>query len=242
MRRLLLLVLALGAAPAGAQVQVVASPFSAQLNGKFAQHYGSSLTLVWSPREFLGLRLTGEYNWVTTESGFNYELMDKVRMHAQAATALLLAGALHAGVELQPLRGELRLGDHSPARFGLVVAAGAGLGSTRLQLWPGSPGKPATYGDAGTRLVGAASVGLRTRLTERLGFRLELQDLFFSSRVSTINGCVEQDLSWDSEPRCRIYFTENFSRDRDIALNRLRVTSSDIVHVASFRAALDFAF
>lgn len=254
MRRLLPALLAVWAVHAGAEepverrFQLVATPLAAQINGKFVQHFGSSLALSWSPRAGLALRLTGEGNWLATPSSFNEELIYKVRAEAQAATQLIVPWAVHARVELSPILGELQLGAGGRARCALFIGVGAGLAATRIQL-PALQGQPASTGDTGLRPVASATLGLRAQLTDRIGVRFELQDLVFSTRVDTVNGCNVPDLSMldlilgPDRPLgagCRI---EAFNpRDILFARELIRVSSSDIAHLLSFRVGADVAF
>src|SRR5258708_39414301 len=84
-----------------------------------------ALSYVYHLHENFGLQLIGQYNWYSRESGFNQELIDKVREEAQAATSLLLVWALQAGLEVTPIYGKFAFLDGSLAHFSLVISAGA---------------------------------------------------------------------------------------------------------------------
>ncbi|MGQ0507511.1 MAG: outer membrane beta-barrel domain-containing protein, partial [Myxococcaceae bacterium] len=129
--------------------ELVLYPAWVQVNGKFTQHAGTAISYVYHLQENFGLQLTPLFNWVATESPFNRELVDKVRVEAQAATSLLLKWGVLAGVEATPLYGKFAFYENTMAHFSLVLNAGAGLGATLHQLTPETTdttnGSPATF-------------------------------------------------------------------------------------------------
>src|SRR5687768_2245100 len=84
------------------QRELVLYPATIQANGKFTQHVGSAASFIWRVNEDVGVQLSGHFNWSTSESAFNRELISKVREEAQAATSMLLVWAVHAGLEMSP--------------------------------------------------------------------------------------------------------------------------------------------
>lgn len=175
--------------------EFVLYPGAIQVNGKFTQHFGSAASYVYHLHENFALQVMGQYNWYSRESGFNQELIDKVREEAQAATSLLLVWALQAGVEVTPIYGKFAFLEGSLAHFSLVISAGAGIGSTRHQLHPENAAGPATFGDTGMRFVGSVGVGFRVQFGARFALRLEVRDLAYTARVDRVNGCNAADLT-----------------------------------------------
>jgi outer membrane beta-barrel protein len=175
-------------------------PATAQVNGKFTQHYGSALSYTYHLSENLGLQLAPLYNWSASESDFNLELVQKVRQQGQPASTLLLDWGLMGGVEVTPLYGKFAFYDSFLGQFAVVLSGGAGLGQTRHLLKPPTvdeTGKtiPATYGDTGQRFIGSVGGGVRVQLGKRFAARIELRDLVYTARVDQVNGCNAADLN-----------------------------------------------
>jgi outer membrane beta-barrel protein len=173
-----------------------------QVNGKFTQHFGAALSLVFHLHENFGLFAMGVWNPYNTEAGFNNELINKVRAEAQAATSVLLNGGVIGGVEATPFYGKFVWFENYLVHFSLVVNAGAGAGSTRLQLKTptdctnatGTCFPDATYGDMGWRFMGELGGGFRVQIGKWVAIRLELRDLLYSAHVDSVNGCNSADL------------------------------------------------
>lgn len=186
--------------------EVMLFPAMAQVNGKFTQDFGTALGFVWHLNENFGIQLMGQYNWVNEESGFNGELINKVRAEAQAATSLLLVWGAIAGVEVTPLYGKFTFFENTLAHFSIVLNGGAGIGGTRHQLKPHNDPTPAsqcesdpatcsaTYGDTGSRFMGELGGGFRLQIGKRFSIRLEVRDLVYTARVDSVNGCNSGDL------------------------------------------------
>jgi outer membrane beta-barrel protein len=186
--------------------EVMLFPAMAQVNGKFTQDFGTALGFVWHLNENFGIQLMGQYNWVNEESGFNGELINKVRAEAQAATSLLLVWGAVGGVEVTPLYGKFTFYENTLAHFSIVLNGGAGIGGTRHQLKPHNDPTPmsqceadpatcsATYGDTGTRFMGELGGGFRLQIGQRFSVRLEVRDLVYTARVDSVNGCNSGDL------------------------------------------------
>lgn len=179
-------------------------PAAIQVNGKFTQHYGAAMAFTWHLQENFGLMAMGLYNYVSTEAGFNSELIDKVRAEAQAATSLLLIGGAIGGVEVTPFYGKFVFYDSYLVHFAVVLSAGAGAGATRHQLKPQNncdlPGATSTcipdptYGDTGWRFLAEIGGGFRVQFLKWLTFRLEVRDIVYTARVDHVNSCDATDL------------------------------------------------
>ena len=248
----------------GGRHEIILYPTTVQVNGKFTQHFGTALSYVYHLRENFGLQLLGQYNWYSRESGFNQELINKVREEAQAATSLLLVWSAQAGVEVSPIYGKFALYQGTLAHFSVVFDGGAGLGSTRHQLRPSNASGPATYGDTGTKFVGSVGAGFRLQLGDRYAFRLEIRDLIYSARVDRVNGCNTADLNaLDAKLRqgeaitsaqvgkaCQVQSFDgvdrktgyNRSDDIPLALNLVNVPSSDILNNLGFYVGFSVLF
>jgi outer membrane beta-barrel protein len=184
------------------RLEVVVQPLDYQVNGKFTNHLGLGGSIVWHLHENFGVMAMGVWNYLSTESDFNNELINKVRAEAQAATSVLLNGGLIGGVEAMPFYGKFVWFENSLVHFSLVVNAGAGAGSTRLQLKPtndctnsmGSCFPDPTYGDMGWRFMAEIGGGFRVQIGRWVAIRLEVRDLLYSARVDAVNGCNAADL------------------------------------------------
>ncbi len=165
-----------------------------QINGKFTQHFGAGLGYVYHLQENFGFQVSGYYNYSNEESGFNGELVAKVRSEAEAATSLLNVWGALAGVEVTPIYGKFALFENNLAHFSIVINGSLGLGGTRHQLKPINSAGPATYGDTGLRFLGELGGGLRLQLGKHFAFRLELRDVVYTARVDAVNGCSRSDL------------------------------------------------
>lgn len=174
--------------------EAILFPAIIQTNGKFTQHYGTGLGLMWHLHENFGFQISGYYNWSNTEAAFNDELVEKVRASAQAATSLLNTWGALAGVEVTPLYGKFAFYEDTLIHFSLVLNGGAGLGGTRHQLKPENTAGPATFGETGMRFLGELGGGLRVQIGKRFALRLELRDIIYTARVDQVNGCSRDDL------------------------------------------------
>lgn len=244
--------------------EIVLYPVAAQANGKFTQHFGSALTGVYHLHENFGFQVSGQYNWFATESAFNGELIEKVRQEAQAASSLLLVWGGQAGVEVTPLYGKFAFYSESLGHFSLVLNGGAGLGSTRHQLKPANTAGPASYGETGLKFMGSLGAGFRVQLGDSFALRLEVRDLVYTARVDAVNGCDGVDLAAMDRalragqkvtnasvtPSCQVETFDGVDQDtghnrRDdvpLALNLVRVPSSDVLNNVGFYAGFAFLF
>lgn len=237
------------AARRAGRFELALSPLVVQANGTFTQHYGSGAELLFHVRERFAVQLAGVYHWRATEAGFNAELIDKAGLEVPAASASLLRAALHAGVEVAPIYGKFAWWGERLARFSLVASGGLGLGWSEHQLRLSSPG--ATFGDTGTRLVGALGLGVRVELGTSLALRAGVRDLVHASRIDTVNGCTEAELEAADrraadEPlpevgrSCRLAAFQG--ADASIAYQLVSSHTSDILHTLELYAGLSWMF
>lgn len=250
--------------------ELILFPVAMQVNGKFTQHFGTFGSFVWHLQENFGLQITGGYNWYNAESGFNAELVEKVRAEAQAATSLLWTWGVMGGVEVTPLYAKFAFFEGTLATFSIVINGGAGVGGTRHQLKPesvasdGTTVSPATYGDTGARFMGSLGAGFRLQLGQRFAFRLEVRDVVYTAKVDSVNGCNSMDLkAMDDKIRggqpiesavvggsCNVQsFTgtdpdTGYKRSNDVplALNLVRLPSSDVLNNVGLYIGASFLF
>jgi outer membrane beta-barrel protein len=234
-------------------------PAVLQINGKFTQHFGVGLMFAYHIFENMAVQITPIYNYWNRVSGFNQELIDKGHQQAQAATALLLQYGAVAGVEITPIYGKFAFYQGTLAHFSFVLSAGAGAGSTRIQLQgdqqtgcgPGTDTpdcRTATFGDTGFKFVGSVGAGFRVLLGDRVAIRLEVRDLIYTARVDKINGCTYEDLvsiySGGNPVNGSCSGEDAFGSvaDRNQAQALLKQTSSDVLNNVSFYAGVSFLF
>jgi outer membrane beta-barrel protein len=232
-------------------------PAAIQVNGKFTQHVGTGVSYTYHLNENFGFQLLGQYNWRTAESGFSKELIQKLNQAPAAATSLLLAWGLQAGVEVTPVYGKFAFLENNLIHFAVVLNGGAGFGGTQHQLKPAIPPGPATFGDTGVRFLGSVGGGVRLQVGDHFAFRLELRDLVYTARVSKVNGCSADDLgamqtqldqgqgvtSATVSPGCDVgRFNGNRSNDVQLAFNLVKVPSSDVLNNLMFYAGFAFVY
>jgi hypothetical protein len=148
--------------------ELVLFPAVPQANGKFTQHFGTAASFVYHLHENFGLQITPQYNWHSSDSSFNQELVDKVRQEGLAASTLLLNWAVQGGVEVTPLYGKFAFFDSTLAQFQVVLVGGAGTCSGR----PPRASRPRTATPA-TSSWGrwAAASGCSSGTASRSGWR-----------------------------------------------------------------------
>jgi outer membrane beta-barrel protein len=176
-------------------------PVAVQVNGKFTNHAGTAGHYTYHLQENFALQVSGQYNWYTNESGFNLELIDKVREQAQAASSLLLTWGAQAGVEVTPLYGKFAFYDDQLAQFSVVLTGGAGFGGTRHLIRPEVINEvggqqftvPARFGYTGTKFLGSVGGGFRLQFGDSYAVRLEVKDLVYTARVDRVDGCNLSD-------------------------------------------------
>lgn len=180
--------------------EFVLYPVSAQVNGGFTQHFGTMGAFIWHLQERFGLFVTGGGNWYAAESSFNEELATRAGVVAQSAASLLWTWGVAGGVEVAPVYGKFALFDSTLVHFELIVNGAAGAGGTAHMIKPvtrRSDGtmSPASYGDTGVKFLGSLGLGVRVRIGAHWALRLELRDVVYTARVSSVNGCGVDDLS-----------------------------------------------
>jgi hypothetical protein len=174
--------------------ELVLYPAVPQVGGTFTSHWGTSFTYVFHITEWLGLRAQPFFNWSATPSQFDREILGSVRQDASAASSVLLRYGAVAGPEWAPISGKFAAFGRWTVRYSLVLFAGGGIGSTRIELKAADSVGPATYGDTGTRPLVSGGAGIRAQVGSRFTVRLEIQDLVHWGSVDRINGCTPQDL------------------------------------------------
>ena len=112
--------------------------------------------------------------------------------------------------------------------------------------------------------MGSLGAGFRLQFGERFAFRLEVRDLVYTARVDAVNGCDGTDLaamdralragqkvtSASVAASCRVETFDgvneatgqNRSTDVPLALNLVRVPSSDVLNNVGVYAGLAFLF
>jgi outer membrane beta-barrel protein len=259
------------ALPLESRGEVALFPVVPQVNGKFTDHLGTSLSLLWHVRENFSLSLSGGYNWYSAEARFNQELVDKTQTQAQAATSLLLVFNAMAGIEVAPLYGKFAFFENSLVTFDFVVNGAFGFGGTRHQLKgqtvtaAGSLSAP-SYGDTGLRLMGSIGAGFRVHIAQRFSVRLEVRDIVYTARVERVNGCTASDLTamntiasmatGERDPRAATVSSgcnkDSFSGEDDarepksralpLALNLVRNPTSDVLNNIGVYLGASFVF
>lgn len=252
--------------------ELVLYPGVPQVNGRFTQHTGSALQYVYHLQENYGLVLQGQYNWYANESGFNKEIINKVREQATAASALLLNWGAQAGVEVTPLYGKFAFYNDALAQFSFVLSGGAGVGSTKVLLRPESSSvvdgqditAPDRFGDTGMKFMGSVGAGFRVQLGQRFALRLEVKDLLYTARADRVNGCNLADFdqldaaAGEARPlntaqvssSCKVArfdgvdskTGQNRADDRVLARQLVEKPSSDVLNVVSFYTGFSFLF
>lgn len=234
-------------------------PGALQLNSKFTNSDGFGLAIGYAIQENFALQLLGFYNYIGGWSPLTGQLFD---IHARplAADQLILQGGGIAAFEVAPIYGKFAFYEGALAQFRFVVNAGAGVGSTEVQL-SGSTSKYTTsdtsYGSTGLRFLGNLGAGFRILLGERLALRLEVRDILFTARVDSINGCNAKDLAILGSTTAGVSSscsTGNFSGGttvaavnqqstaRSVASSLLGDNSSDVVNDIVFFGGLSFLF
>jgi outer membrane beta-barrel protein len=232
--------------------ELVLYPAAVQVNGKFTQHIGSSLSYLYHLHENFAFQVSGQYNWVTSESAFNQELIDKVKEEPEAATSLLLVWATQAGVEVTPLYGKFAFYEGTLVHFSIVLNGGAGVGSTKHQLKPyNQTTGAATYGGTGLKFLGELGGGFRLQVGNRFALRLEVRDLVYTARVDSVNGCNLSDLTAlrgnlnagvSSTCVVNAFNPDTTLIDVSIAQGLVRKPTSDVLNNVGFYAGFGWIF
>ena len=169
--------------------ELTAYPFTAQVGSAWTRHFGAALAYTYHFTERFAVQASPFFNYVSGESGFQRELIDKASIQSDAATALLLRWGATAGIELSPIDGKFVFGRSVLGHFSLSLTLGAGAAGTRVQLSEGG------FGGTGVRFIGTAGISARLALAERVAIRLELKDFIAAARISKINGCTYSGLT-----------------------------------------------
>ena len=229
--------------------ELTLQPFVPQVGSTFTTHWLTSVTYTFHATEWLGLRIQPFYVWHAARSRFSSELLSRVRQDAAAASSVMLKAGAVAGPEWAPLRGKFAAFGGT-VRYGLVLFAGGGVGSTEIELKTSDNLGPATYGATGLRPVVTGGAGFRVQLGERFTVRLEVQDLIHWGSVSRVNGCDATDLQTLNDQKtaggitgtgvssqCNVGAfqgtTSGYDRSNDLGIAQAKVSEggSDTLHV-----------
>lgn len=228
--------------------ELVLYPATAQINGKYSQHFGTMGSFLWYLQENFALMVTGGYNWYNAESSLVTELTDKVSVAPPTATALLSTWSVLAGVEVAPLYGKFAIVENALVRFSFVINGGAGAGGTRVQLRAALQDKQAAFGDTNVRFMAMLGAGFRLQLGSRFALRIEVRDVVYTARVERINGCSLADLQStpiSSTGSCQAeLFNEGGSSGTlvSLATSILRKPSSDVLNNVGLYLGASFIF
>jgi hypothetical protein len=253
----ILLLAVLAQSPLDSRVELLLIPITAQANVLETEHLGSGGRVTVRLNRYLGGYVSGFWNWHNTVSSAADALNDQVlRVDPYVPERVLSTWQAAAGVESIPLTGLFRVGARE-GEFGIVLRAGLGVGGARLRLKPPTVRQdgtvsPATFGDAGLRLVGDFGLGFRFSFGAfglHFGPRLSM----WSDEASSVNGCTLDDLrAMDMKIRGGLDPAEasvspgckGFPNPSDIplALNPLRITRSGLVLNLSADLGVSWSF
>lgn len=215
-------------------------PAMVQLNSTFTRHVGLALGYNYHFFERLSVLVTPFFNYLSQESGFQRELIDKGSLQAEAASALLLRYGATAGVEIVPIDGKFAFGESLLGHFSLVINVGLGAAASRVQLSDDG------FGDTGARFLGAIGLGARLSLGERFALRLEVRDLITTARITEINGCTHTQLTalQTGSPVSASCDASAFSNDTELnnARTLLSQISSEVLNHVSFMLGVSVLF
>ena len=165
----------------------VATENSFALAGSVAYHFS----------EAFAVEVFGGY-FFPTESETTEELLRELRLETEPARLTQLLWATGVGVQWSPIYGKFQLAGRSLGSFAFYLGAGAAVGQSRVQCngtealdpnefpgqqCPGDDTLDVAYEPNTTRGMGVLSAGFRFRFLDWLGFRAEIRDYIFASRV-----------------------------------------------------------
>ncbi len=215
-------------------------PVTARLNSAFTRHVGIAIGYGFHLFERLSVQVTPFFNYLSEESGFQGELVDKASLQSEAASALLLTYGATAGVELVPIDGKFAFGEGTLGHFSLVLSAGVGAAQSRVQLSEDG------FGDTGIRFLGSIGLGARLAIGGRFAIRIELNDLITTARVGAINGCTHADLGAIQAGDASANACEAGAFASDLEVNNARSllarVSSEVLNHLSLRLGLSVLF
>ena len=197
MPMLISILLAASSVDASVELQII--PISGQINTLHSEHLGSGGRLSIRLNRYFAGYFAGAGHWHNEPSSEKQKLYERtVRTQAYRPDQLTSVWQAIVGLESVPLSGRFWFMEAHEGEFGLVVRAGLGVGGVRVRLKPPTTMQdgtmsPATYGDAGARLVGDFGATFRFGIGAfaiHLGPRLSM----WSDEITTINGCDLDDL------------------------------------------------
>jgi hypothetical protein len=216
-----------------------------QINPQFTEHAGSGLEVRARPLPLVGLGLGGTWFWHSQPTDFtDKELLTKAVQAPTAAEAVSVQWEAHAGLELTPLSGSIRILG-ADLDLQLLAAAGGGVVSTRVELNPAPRSR--TFGDTGLQPAAVVGVGLRVRLGDHFAVDLALRDVLFPSKVTRIRGCTESDVAAVIAGTGSSHCASAFPNRTDAALADQVLTndvpvSSALRHLVDASVALSLTF
>ncbi len=196
---LTLISMLLAASSLDQNVELQLIPITGQINTLHSEHLGTGGRLSIRLNQYFGGYFAGVGHWHNAPSSEKDELSERsVRIDLYQPLQLSSVWQATMGLESIPLSGRFRFMDLHEGDFGLVVRAGLGMGGVRIRLKPPTMTRegvmsPATFGDAGVRLLGDFGAAFRFGIGAfaiHLGPRLSM----WSDEIKTINGCDLSDL------------------------------------------------
>lgn len=180
------------APPALQRFELVLAPASLQLDGVWAQHVGTTASLLVHVHERFAVTLSEGYlSWFTARSAAA-EVEQKLSVtqgEDWRPTWSVLAGA-----EIAPGQGTLALGD-GEAELRFVVTGALGATVPQFRARRAFQGRPAFVGDASPAFSAQVGVGLRVKWGH-FAIRAELNDLIVTGgSATTVNGCTRSEAS-----------------------------------------------
>ncbi len=170
----------------------------------FVRASALTLDLDYDIFDFLAVEVLGSYLFASP-SGLTRELLDKGKLTPELARLTQLDWALAAGVRVNVVRSRLTpLGIPFDGDLTLYLAAGAGVGSTRVPCTPGMALDPDVFGLGATcppadevqgdrpvfvyepnrlKVLGHVGGGINFSLFDAFALTVELRDYIFHARV-----------------------------------------------------------
>lgn len=178
---------------------------TASFTDRFVQTFGGAISGTYHVRENFGLEVFGTFLF-PNESGLTDEILREGKLTPEIAklTQMLWAGGI--GAQWSPIYGKIEIFDTALGNFAFYLAAGVGVGQTRVQCTPATPLDPEVFGAGATcqaieatgsaddafrvvyepsrtQVMGSLAGGVRFYFSNTIGLKLEVKDWIFPSRV-----------------------------------------------------------
>lgn len=180
--------------------------FAASFADKFVQTFAPAASISYHIRENFGIELYGAYLF-PSESDLTNEIgAEKLRPEVAKLTQMLWGVGL--GLQWSPFYGKLEVFGTNLGNFGFYLAAGAGVGQTRVQCLrqrelldpnqhgdnqfcgdfedPNAP-NPIVYEPNRTQFMGSIGGGFRFYFSDQIGLKFEIKDYIHPTRVFVPN-------------------------------------------------------